>query len=436
LFLKAPTIYKTWGILLIFLVAGCSTTENRERQDRTQTTPQLPGNAFTVPGQFTASDLVFSVQLHRAGNRQSPPILRLDSNQQLQLSFDLLEYDSRQLRVTFTHHDPDWSRSGLAQEFYQDGFYNLNMDAGSVSRSTRPSFRNYQYTFPNDDVEFLVSGNYMLRVEDVDTGNSLFSMPFFVTENEGNIRSEIEVQTTPRREHRTSHYPRSTYELPDFIDTPQFDLEFYYAQNQFWGRMVEARELDTSSPGEVLFEIRRENPFIGDYEFQFLSLNNLSQGASQIFEYDPTTIPPKVVLFDDVQGFSASRSRIAGNRSGNPSLNLSAQYADVHFRFSPDQNYSPDTEIYLVGDFNNWAIRSDYALEYDEDIDRWTTNGIIKEGTYSYKYVLLENNTVRDLALDDAFTRTEQEYHAFVYFRDPNRFYYRLLQVNQFFGRS
>ncbi|MEX0661185.1 MAG: type IX secretion system plug protein domain-containing protein [Balneolaceae bacterium] len=436
--MKGFTIYKSLTYLaLLTLLVGCSSAGTTSRSNGEPPSAFVPENSFSVPGQLTASDLVYSVLLHRSGNRQSAPIIELDTNQTLLLSFDLLERDSRQLKVTFTHHNPDWTRSGLDQSFYQDGFLNQNLDFGNVSNSQHPGFRNYQFEFPNRDVSFLVSGNYMLRVEDVDTGNFLFSMPFFVTENEGAISSSVDTRTTPRSEDmRTAHYPRSTFELPDFVDTPQFDLEFYYVQNQFWGRNREAQELDTSAPGEVLFEMRQESPFVGDYEFQFLSLNNLSLQAPQIADYDPTTIPPKVVLFEDAQGFSSDLSRLSGRQFGNPSQNLSAQYADVHFTFDPAQNYSPQTEIYLVGDFNNWSIQSNYGLSYNEQTNRWTTNGIIKEGTYSYKYVLMQNNRIVDLALDDTFTRTEQEYHAFVYFRDPDRFYYRLLQINQFFGRS
>ncbi len=221
--------------------------------------------------------------------------------------------------------------------------------------------------------------------------------------------------------------------MPDFIEQAQFDLSFYYVQNQFWGRTRQAGELDTSTEGEVLFEMRQENPFTGDYEFQFLSLTNLSQENPKIYEYRPAEIPPRVVLFEDVQGFSASPDQVTRSRLGNPSQDLDSRYANVHFRFNPADQLSENTDIYLVGDFNNWSIQSNYALEYHPETQRWRTNGIIKEGTYSYKYVLLKDNEIRDLALDDSFTRNEQEYHAFVYFRDPNRFYYRLVQTNQFF---
>ena len=438
LFLKDDFIFKiSYILILFFAAAGCGTSENGNRYSEARSgdfTP--PENQFTVPGQINASDLVYSVLLNRVGSVNSAPIIRLNSTQQLRLSFDLLEFDSRQLRISFTHHNPDWSRSGLAEDFYKDGLFNLNILVGDVSRANRPTYRRYSYDFPNDDITFLVSGNYMLRVEDTDTGNFMFSMPFFVTENEGSIRSQVETRTTPRAEGRISHRPRSIFELPDFVTTPQFDLQFYYVQNQFWGRARSANELDTSTEGEVLFEMRQENSFVGDYEFQFLDLTELTQQASQILEYRPAEIPPRVVLFDDVQGFSASRLRVPVSQLTRPETALSARYANVHFRFNPDDRITENATIYLVGDFNNWSVQSDYALEYHPETDRWRTNGFIKTGTYAYKYMLIEGNEIKDLALDDSFTRTQQEYHAFVYFRDPNRFYYRLIQTNNFFETS
>ncbi|REL38282.1 DUF5103 domain-containing protein [Rhodohalobacter sp. SW132] len=436
--MKDDTFFKLFCLFLLSIaVTACGTSENGSRdQGAAASEYSQPENLFTVPGQMNASDLVYSVRLNRAGSINAAPVIRLNSSQQLSLNFDLLEYNSRQLRITFTHHNPDWSQSGLAEDFFKDGYFSLNIPTGRLSRAERPTYRQYSYNFPNDDIQFLVSGNYMLQVEDADSGDFMFSMPFFITENEGSIRSQVETRTVPRQDGRISHRPRSVFELPDFVTTPQFDLEFYYIQNQFWGRARQAQELDTSTQGEVLFEMRQENSFTGDYEFQQLDLTDLTLQAPQILEYNPTEIPPRVLLFDDVQGFSASRTRLPGSRLTNPDTDLSARYANVHFRFQPDSRISQNSTIYLVGDFNNWAIQSDYRLRYHPETDRWRTNGFIKTGTYAYKYLLIENNQINDLALDDSFTRTEQEYHAFVYYRDPNRFYYRLLQTNNFFENS
>ena len=433
----AGTIFKRLSVLILlplFFTQCVSTESGKNNDSESAYTP--PENQFTVPGQINASALVYSLELHRKGSALSAPIINLNGSQQLRLSFDLLEFESRQLTISFTHHNPDWSRSGLAEDFYKSGYYSLMLPFGQVSRSDRPRYRSYEYEFPNDDVDFLVSGNYMLTVEDSDSGDLMFSMPFFVTENEGDIVSQVESINVPRQEGRITHVPESIFETPEYITTPQFDMEFYYVQNQFWGRAKQADELDVSTPGEVRFEITRDNSFVGDYEFQMLSLPELTQQNPSVLEYDPSEIPPRIVLFEDVQGFTAARNRVPlSNLSGFDS-SLNARYASVHFRFDTEREISSESELYLVGDFTNWALRSNYRLQYRPDSGRWYTNGIIKTGTYAYKYIVLRNNEIDDLTLDDSFTRSRQEYHALVYYRDPNRFYYRLLQTNNFFKTS
>tara|TARA_R100001143_G_scaffold63603_2_gene73670 strand:+ start:1116 stop:2354 length:1239 start_codon:yes stop_codon:yes gene_type:complete len=403
---------------------------SRSNQNSTQNL-----NLFTPPGHHIETDLVHSVQLNRSGNPSSAPILQLNQSQQLHLSFEILEFDSRQFRITFSHHNPDWSRSSLPPEFFINGMDTHILDAGQVSRVHRPSYRQYSYQFPNNRFQFTKSGNYQLQIRDHDNGDLILQLPFFVTENEGDTRSTVETFPVPRQNMRITHRPVSWYSLPDIVDQPFFDLEFYFTQNQFWGKLREADEVDFSDPDEVKFELSNQNSFVGDYEFLTLSLNNLTQSNPQIVESRPGEYPPTIYLTDDVSGFSSSRS-IQTGRYGRPNRDLTAQYANVVFTFDPAEEISYGQSIYLVGDFNNWMINPDTELKRDENLNRWQTSSIIKEGSYSYKYVLMANNQVDELYFDDQFSRTRQEYHSFVYMRDSSEFYYRLLHVNRFLSDS
>ena len=416
----------------LILFFGCSSFENHG-ENRYRSGQPLPqhSNLFTPPGQQIESELVRSVQLSRAGNPSSAPILQLGQSQQLELSFEILEFNSRQFRITFTHHNPDWSRSSLPPEFFMDGLYTHFLDTGQVSRVQRPSYRQYSFQFPNDQLQFRKSGNYQLQIRDHDNGELILQLPFFISENQGDTRSFIETFPVPRQNMRTTHRPVSRYSLPDFVNQPIFDLEFYFTQNQFWGRQRKADELDFSDPEEVQFELSNQHSFIGDYEFLILSLTNLSLSNPQIVDSRPGEYPPTIYLTDDVSGFSAGQSPLSG-RYGRPNRSLTAQYANVVFTFDPGKEISAGQEIYLVGDFNNWMISPHTKLIRNETIDRWQTDTILKEGSYNYKYVLLENQQVNDLYFDDLFSRTRQEYHAFVYMRDSNQFYYRLLHINRF----
>lgn len=434
--IKQRILFSLSFLQIAVYFTGCGMYENqgdyysRPSQNITQNY-----NLFTPPGHHMESELVRSVQLIRAGNPSSAPFLHLGQSQQLHLSFEILEFDSRQFRITFSHHNPDWSRSSLPPEFFIDGMDTQYLDAGQISRSQRPSYRQYNYQFPNNQLQFTKSGNYQLQIRDHDNGELILQLPFFITENQGDTRSTVETFPVPRQNMRVTHRPISRYSLPDFVDQPFFDLEFYFIQNQFWGRQRKADELDFSDPDEVQFELGNQYSFIGDYEFLNLSINNLTQSNPQIVESRPGEYPPTLFLADDISGFSSSQDNQSG-RYGRPNKDLTAQYANVVFTFDPIKEISSGQEIYLVGDFNNWMIDPNTQLKRDENLNRWQTNTIIKEGSYNYKYVMLVGNQIDDLYFDDLFSRTRQEYHSFVYMRDSNQFYYRLLHINRFLSDS
>jgi hypothetical protein len=424
------------SLSLLFFCA-CTFFETTERnQQSTQITPISSGiqNAFNPPGQITLSENVHSIQLYRKSSTSAAPIIKLNSSEQLQLKFETLGFGSRQFQVRFTHHNPDWSDSGLAPDLFMDGFQTDYISGGQASREAQPSYRQFSFDFPNQDFTFTFSGNYMLHVEDSNNGNLLFAIPFFIYENEGSVISGVETQVTPRRNLRSSHRTISRYYLPEEITQPQFDLEFYFVQNRFWGRMKRAVELDFSAPNHVLFETSSRNTFIGDYEFRRLSFRDITQTEQQISEIDLSSTLPLIILNDDVEGFSEIHTLSSTGRVGAPDYSLNARYANVVFRFDHQQNLSENAEIYLVGDFNQWAIQSGNRLNYSESLDRWETSAIVKAGSYHYKYVVFENNRIDDLIFDDRFSTGRQEYHAMVYKRDQSTRVYRLLQINHFFA--
>jgi hypothetical protein len=70
-------------------------------------------------------------------------------------------------------------------------------------------------------------------------------------------------------------------------------------------------------------------------------------------------------------------------------------------------------------------------MRFDPDKQIWTGRALIKQGVYAYKYVILRNNQVDDLILDQGFLSAKQEYLTFIYFKDPDQNFDRLLKVDR-----
>jgi len=433
LFLKATITSKLFSftIALTVLLSGCvsgnyqkNSTHNRQNGARLE-------NTFTVNKQLNPPRNIQSVQLYKTGNAQSAPIIRLKSGQTFTLEFDYLDTDAKQFKIRIKHFRPNWEPSSLLSNFYQEGLFEDYITNAQTSTVQKPSYRHYRYRFPNKNLSLKISGNYMLTIYDYDTNNELFSLPFYIHENKGDLKTNIETLFTKPGSIRAEHQLFSKYVYPKFVEMPQFDLSYYYNQNQFWGRTKKVQIFDNSTQREVHFHISRDEAFTADYGFKTINLNSLSADGARKVDYQPEYTPPRVILRRDVQDLSRSASRALNSRFGAPRSDRAAGYADVYFSLEIKASVLGNDKIYLLGDFNNWTISEQNRMKYDVQTGLWKGNAFIKQGRYSYKYVIVRNGRILDLNLDNSFALTRQQYFTFIYYQDPEMHYDRLLQVDE-----
>ena len=416
---------------LVALLAGCAVLLEGGSSD-SRGTEELQ-NRFTVPPQVSPPGEIQSVQLYRSGSPLNPPVIRLGSGEQLTLAFDYLGSSAKQFIARVQHYSSRWSESGLNPNFYIDGFFEDYFGGGLKSFSQRPSYYHFEYAFPNPQFSLEVSGNYLLSIHDADSGELLFTLPFFVSEEEGTLQTRVDKLFARRNDLREQDQLFSRYRYPGFVEMPSFDLKFYYVQNRFWGRAKSVELFDTSTPGAVHFHLSQEESFLGDYEFRTLDIRTLRADGNRIISFEPGATPPRIVLRRDVQSFSPDliSRRLPRPGFGIPIDKRDAQYAEIEFRLETRENGAGASgqKIYLVGDFNDWTISERNRVEFDEIENLWSGRAMAKQGEYAYKYVTLEDNRINDLSLDRSFTFTRQEYVTLVYFRDPTRHFDRLLRV-------
>ncbi|WP_322575598.1 type IX secretion system plug protein domain-containing protein [Fodinibius sp.] len=414
---------------------GCAASGSYEVQQSSKSQSFLQG-AFALDQQKAPPNDIQSVQLHPEGQPGQAPIIELNSSQKLLLSFDYLGTQSRQFRVTVDHYDKSWNRSGIGPNTYLDSFSETTIQSSKVSYGQRPSYHHITFSFPNNELQPAVSGNYLIKVYSANGNSLLFSMPFFITEDEGQIETTVERLFAQRNDGRPLDQLFSTFNYPDFVEYPQFDLSMAFVQNQFWGRTKQVKFLDTITPDQLRGYIERENAFVGNYEFKYLNLQNFDVDSQQILEYQPGVTPPRVILRRDVQHLDTNPSWSQADISeGIPDDDRNSNYAQVEFRLQTDNSIPPSSKIYIVGHFNNWMVNELNQMSFDSDTQMWTGQALIKQGTYTYKYVLVQDNQVNDLALDQGFLSAKQEYLTFIYFKDPDKNFDRLLKTDRIMKR-
>ncbi|GAB5408671.1 MAG: DUF5103 domain-containing protein [Balneolaceae bacterium] len=395
-------------------------------------TPSL----LIVPGQLKAPQSIQSIQLYRKGFVSNPPIIELGTNNKLVLSFDELAAVSGQFRIQFSHHNKNWEESGLPEPWVFEGNNELFLRGGERNLEFKPDYFHYNFEFPNRDLKFNLSGHYLVHVYDYQSGIELFSIPFFVTENKGELETEIETIFNQGTNGNTIDQIFGEFIYPDFIEFPQFDLSYSFVQNRFWKKAKNVDQTSFTTKGKTEFHLSRANSFNANFDFSSLNLSELSLQNPQIYNFEPNRIPQRVTLKDDVLNFLADSRFVSDPEFGFPSNDRSARYTEVFFRFNNGGRTSNSSPVFLIGGFNQWSISDRYKLEPNIEQGVFETSALIKEGRYSYKYVTVENGEINDLKLSDSLTKRGQEYIAFVYYRDPQYQYDRLIKttsINSFY---
>lgn len=427
--LKALILSNLYWIAILFVsVSGCSTLQTRTNTSASDSGDQ---RTFALAEQKIPPQEIQSLRLYPKKQPGMPPVITLNSDQQLTLSFDYLSEQNRQFRIEISHRTREWTESNIPPSTYMESFFKTYIQKSKQSTANDPAYQHVEYHFPNENLRPKVSGNYLLEVYGYQNNELLFSMPFFITEDQGTVQIRVETLFAQRKDSRSLAQLFSTYRYPSFVEYPQFDLSISYVQNQFWGRMQSADYTNTSTPGALTGHINRDNAFIADYAFKLLDMQTFNANGRQILEFNPGTTPSTIILRRDVQYLDVNPRFFPGQDIGFALSDRNSRYARVAFSLSTDSLVASTEDIYIVGDFNNWMISDYNKMQFNASSGLWEGTALVKQGKYAYKYVQVKDNIVDDLSLDQSFLSGQQEYLTFIYFTDPDQKFNRLLKVNR-----
>ena len=99
-------------------------------------------------------------------------------------------------------------------------------------------------------------------------------------------------------------------------------------------------------------------------------------------------------------------------------------YAQVQFTYVPNNNIPYlDQKLYLVGSLTNNILDVNAEMQFDVKTGAYQKTLLLKQGYYSYHYILRDRNTPNDM---DDFTETEgnqfeteNNYTIMVYYHAP-----------------
>lgn len=384
-----------------------------------------PNTGAQHSGAIISQGNIHSVQAHKKGWPFSYPLIQLGSNDILEVSFDELALDVRNLYYSFEHCNADWRPSQLMEMDFVKGYNLFQATEYQYAFNTTFDYIHYRVEIPSREVQLLASGNYRIKFHDgPDISRTLLSVPFYVYEPLVNI--------TPRIKYTSSPDYRMLQEVDFVVQHP--GLSITNAQNEVKVVVAQNGRLDNPIThlkplfvrhNELVYDYSLENTFEGGNEFRWLDVRSTRfwpQHVREVKFFDPHY---HFILQPDAWGDNISylyREDFNGKffieRKEGGDANIEADYVYVHFSLPMHQPFK-DGEIHIMGSLTRWQFNETSQMRYNPQYNCYEGTLLLKQGFYNYQYVLLPHGKTKASAmpLENSFGQTENDYIIMVYHR-------------------
>ncbi len=370
-----------------------------------------------------------TVLLYRDGWELSYPIIQLNTDEKLVLSFD--EIDSmqsvRKYNLKLIHCNSDWSPSSLDVMEYLNGFNESRINDYQYSFNTFCKYVNYKAMIPNSDFTILKSGNYIVKVyEDFNEENVVLTWRFSVLENLVSVATKI---GRPNLVSRLQKGQQVNFKVNCDALQPNFSpdrVTCVVAQNNRHDNAITFAAPKYIQGMDLLYDFEQENIFNAGAEFRYFDAKNIRFFSDRInnIEYIAPYYHFTLIKDDDVSKLVYSYHQdLNGNRliklEGSDVSNREADYVFVHFRL----NYPVpplDREVYVFGALTDWKYNDNCKMTYDVNEKMYYLTLFLKQGYYNYQYLVVKNDEKKanETIIEGSSYEAENDYLIYIYYRD------------------
>lgn len=322
-----------------------------------------------------------------------PPVARLGTSDRIIISFDEIGDDYSRLRYRLIHCNADWQPSRLLESEYLKGFNEAEIEDFAFSSNTYVHYVNYRIAIPSDDMQPLVSGNYLLQVFEADDPDDIILQTRFSL-------SEGAVAVGGTASGRTDKGFNTSFQQVDFaidasgfnIGNPYQDLAITVTQNNSPDTERTVSHPIRVTGKEIVFEHNPDLVFDASNEFRRfetvrvdypgMHVDSVTWGGTNWHAWLAEDFPrgDSDYIYDSTQ-----RGRFMIDEFNATDPDLGADYVTVHFTL--DAPEIMDGDIYLDGDLTLHSRDSRYKMQYDRSRGLYTLQLPLKQGSYNYQYV-------------------------------------------------
>ena len=373
---------------------------------------------------------IHSVKLFRAGDIYSYPIIKLNSNEELELYFDDLEGNYKNYYYTYQLCNADWSIADLHSFDYIKGFQNVRITTYRNSSLAFTRYTNYQARIPDRNSVPSKSGNYLLKVFlDGDTSKLVFTKRFLVVD----VKAAASVQVLQPfngnifRTHQKLQVGVNVNQQLNVFN--QQDVKVVLLQNNSWTTASYLGRPNIYRGNYFEYNDEALNSFAAGKEWRWIDLRSLRLMSERMQRLDKQPARTDVYIkpdgerkqqvylfYRDINGLYTIES------TDNINPYWQSDYGYVHFSYFPPGNKQyPERDIYIYGELSNYTLNDDSKMEFNEEKGAYEKTLLLKQGFYNYSYVTMpvkkSNETFSFENTEGNYWGTENSYQVLVYYR-------------------
>lgn len=379
-----------------------------------------------------------TLQVYNSKDVTSLPLVELNSDEKIVVSFDEMEYSEQAFFYRIVHCNRDFSRSSLAEMEYFSGFVENQIYDVNLSQNTLTHYAHYRVEIPEGSDRFKVSGNYAILIaKDQDFENPVATARFYVSEEQADISARVSGNTqkgfSTAFQQLDIEVNNSKLNLTNAIA----ELNLCVMQNRREDNKVIDIKPTFTSNYKLQYLSHKSLVFYGGNEYRFIDFSSEYAYSGEIDKIDIKPGYYTVFTTPAYPRHKASLPTSHGNAFGRFIINrksywdsdFTADYMWVNFVLPNDLEYY-GYDIYILGDFLGNDLIESAKMELLPKENIYHKSLLLKQGGYSFLYAFVPKKGSREANLqlfEGSYWQTQNEYSILLYYTPWGSQYDRLI---------
>ncbi len=387
---------------------------------------------------------------------QKLPVIDLEGNSSLVVSFDMLADEQVWLDYTLVHCDAHWVPDRLNEmDYLEYSMLPQHVEDVEPSFNTFTNYYHYAVQFPNDEVQPKVSGNYAMIFHVQDEPDSVVAVATFsVCEQlvfvNGTVSANTDIDFNQLHQQLTLELSWGDRQLANMDAASELWVKVLQNHRRDQERWLERpSRLQT---GRAFYEHDKKLIFeagnhwrrfeFTDERYPGLHVDHVRYHAPIYYAY---LNRDKARNLDNYRYDQDQHGKFKVHALHVEDVDVEAEYFMAMFTL--DAPAGLDTRgVYLVGDMTHQVLDASTRMEYDRNEGLYYKEMLLKEGAYNYQYLVPvgtkkdadgnEQPVLSTSLIEGNHYETPNEYEIYVYYHPFGSRYDRLVSTATLYGNN